>query len=314
MSDYATLVEWCAEAGTRQLLVIENGRTLVEECWGADASTTTDIASMQKCLSVIVLGQLVREGRMALDAPVSDYLGAGWTRATPEQERAITVRHVVTMRSGLDDSLAYDATPGGEWYYCNNAYHQVRHAMEVVTGSESEPLFAERLWRPLGLKDTSWQPRPEMKDPHGRVLSGVHTTAQDMARFGQAVLDRDAVLGCTSQFLEEMLTGTDSNPSYGLLWWNYGGDRAVVPGYRRGQTVDPKNVFGGIRLERRIAPSAPRDCVGASGAGDQRLYLVPSRRLVVVRLGRAAGDMHAAGGPFDEAFWSRMPDDVRRTE
>jgi len=308
-ADFGEIVEWC-EADTRQLLITRNGETVLERCWDSDPTTTTDIASMQKCLSIIVLGQLVNERIMDLDAPISDYVGSGWTQTTPAQEAAITVRHVVSMRSGLNDLFEYDTAPGGDWYYCNNAYHQVRKAMEAATGLESEPLFASRLWGPLGMGSTCWRPRPEMTDPHGWVLSGVHTTARDLAIFGEAVLRRDPKLGCSTDFLDLMLTGSKVNPSYGLLWWVYSGASAVVPGHRKGQEFDKKKVFGGVQLDRRIASSAPLDCVGANGAGDQRLYVVPSQDLVIVRVGRT-GNMNAAAGPFDEEFWSHMPEQMR---
>lgn len=254
---FEEIVRWCGETNTRQLLVTEQGETVVEEFWhDADATTTCDVASMQKCLSAIVLGQLVNEGVLDLDDAVSAHVGAGWTRTTPEQERQITIRNVIRMTSGLNDAFEWDTGPGGDWYYCNNAYHQVRRAMEAATGEDSAQLFARRLFEPLGMRDTDWRLRPEMIDPNGWVLSGVHSTARDMARFGNAVLQRDR-LGCSDEYLDEMLRGaSEANPSYGLLWWIYGGSRAIVPGHRRDQEFDPRKVFGGLELDRRIAPSA----------------------------------------------------------
>ncbi|MEM7142343.1 MAG: serine hydrolase domain-containing protein [Actinomycetota bacterium] len=311
MNPFEPLIEWSAANATRQLLITVGGERVVDECFDGDESTTTDIASLQKALSITVLGQLVDEGVMDLDAPVGEYVGAGWTNASRAHEAKVTVRNVVAMRSGLNDRFEEDCEPGTDWYYCNNAYHQVRKAMEVATGRESEPLFAQRLWGPLGMDDSSWKPRPHMKDPHGWVLSGVHTNAGDLDRFGRALLRRDDALGCTASFLDEVFTGSEANPSYGLLWWLHGGERAIVPGHRKDQRLDEKKVFGGVTLERRIAPHAPRDCVGGHGAGNQRIYLVPSQDMVVTRIGSAVADMNASGEAFDDAFWSRMPANVR---
>ena len=158
---------------------------------------------------------------------------------------------------------------------------------------------------------SSWKPRPQMTDPHGWVLSGVHTNARDLDRFGRAVLRRDETLGCAPSFFDEMFTGSEANPSYGLLWWIHGGERAVVPGHRRDQPFDEKKMFGGVTLDRRIAPSAPPECLGAHGAGNQRIYLLPSRDTVIVRIGGEVADMNAPGSPYDEAFWSRVPDELR---
>lgn len=79
-----------------------------------------------------------------------------------------------------------------------------------------------------------------------------------------------------------------------------------LAGLRPGSEWIPRKAFGGIEVDRRLAPSAPVDAVGGMGAGDRRLYVVPSRQLVVVRHGGPAGEMAAAGGAFDETFWRHL--------
>jgi CubicO group peptidase (beta-lactamase class C family) len=91
-----------------------------------------------------------------------------------------------------------------------------------------------------------------------------------------------------------------------LLWWDLSATRAIVLGHRAGDAIDPRKPFGGIPIDRRITPDAPLDTYGGSGFGDQRLYVVPSRRAVVVRLG---GPTFAAGErsrPIDVELWHRL--------
>jgi CubicO group peptidase (beta-lactamase class C family) len=55
------------------------------------------------------------------------------------------------------------------------------------------------------------------------------------------------------------------------------------------------------RRDGQLIPAAPADLVGALGAFDRRLYVVPSRKLVVVRTGAATND-----ADFDQQLWLRL--------
>lgn len=299
-------IEWCGATNARQLLVEVGGDVIAETCWhGTDIDSTQDCASIQKGATAVVLGQLVAEGLVELSAPVSEYLGAAWTNADAELEDAVTVRHLATMSSGLDEDYGYDHPPGTHWYYNNNAYHCIRRILEIVTGLHPNELFGKRLFEPLEMTRTTWIQRPNSEDANGWPKSGLNTNTRDLARFGRAVMTRTG-LGCTDDYLDAMLSpSTAMNPSYGYLWWIFGGQSAILPGNPPGRPVDPKHPFGRIELDRPIAPEAPADTIAGLGMGDQRLYLVPSADAVVVRLGLPHTD-DPTGGSFDRGFWSRF--------
>lgn len=307
----ADLLGWCAEHATQQLVVAQDGRIIAEQYGnGADADSTIDVGSIQKSITWLVVGILVARGEVDLDTPMSKWLGSGWTSAPPDEESAIRLRHVLSMASGLDDDFRVEGPPGTIWYYNNNAYHQARKALEIATGATTQKLGTELVFGPIGMTHSVWAPRPGTTDESGWPIAALHTTARDMAAFGTAVLaaargERD--LGCDPDFLAASWSASqDSNPSYGLLWWLFSGERAIVPGVRHGETPDPGKSFGGITLPRPLSTSAPSDTVMGLGAGDQRVHMVPSRRLVVVRHGGPVRDRTGAGGTFDEKLWSRL--------
>ncbi len=307
LGDVAT---WLGQANTRQFLVMDRDSVVHDESWG-DPASSIDIASAQKSVISVVVAVLVARGILDLDAPMSRWLGRGWTTATSDQEERILLRHGLTMTTGLFEDFGFEAEAGTAWYYNNNAYHQIRKVIERATSHTTQEVCAETLFAPLGMRDSRWVPRPAMKDPTGWVIEGLHTTAHDLARLGRAVLGGgrlgDVDLGCDPEYLAaSMRASQDLNPSYGLLWWLPSAETGIVPGRRPGQEIEPRKPFGGIVLDGPIAPDAPVGTIAAMGAGDQRLILIPDREIVVVRLGGPIGAMEAAAGGFDREFWPRF--------
>lgn len=298
--DVDALLSLCERCNSHQLVVLQGGEPVVEACWrDAVPSTTFDIASAQKTIVSMAVGGLCAKGVLDLDAPVSTWLGEGWTRTTPEEERTIHLRHLVTMTSGLYDDFRREAEPGTAWYYNNNAYHQARKVLEAATGRSCDELFDDLVFGPAGMTDgPAWIARAWMVDPNGWVLSGLHLSARDLARFGQWVLGRRDDPWVRAAFGPSQ----ELNPAYGFLWWRLGAPRGIVPDWKP-EPDDPRKAFGARAVDGPLAPSAPPDTVAALGAGDQKLYVVPSRDLVVARIGTAAHGRDAAASRFDEELW-----------
>ena len=80
----------------------------------ADGALREDVASQQKSFVALLIGIGIDKGLIDIAKPVSAYLGAGWSKATPEQEAAITVRNLMEMNSGLKENLTFDAPAGHE--------------------------------------------------------------------------------------------------------------------------------------------------------------------------------------------------------
>lgn len=308
------LSRYCQSQDSLQLIVLDSGRIVLERHWaGSGPEETMDVASAQKSAVALMLASLTSSERLSMQDPVSRWLGRGWSRATPAQEDRILLSHLSSMTSGLYDDFTVEADPGLTWYYNNNAYHQLRRVIEACAQASTQDAFENLVARPLGIVGARWVARPAMVDPNGWVLSGLHASVRHLARIGLLVLGAgrfggDAVAdpGVLGWFLSPSQA---LNPSYGHLWWLPTQPTAILPG---GEVTDPRKSFGGTRVDHPLIPSGPSDLVCAFGAGDKRLYVSPSRGVVVARLGPPTPD-GAAGRAFDQRVWSLVAAAAERT-
>jgi CubicO group peptidase (beta-lactamase class C family) len=134
--------------------------------------TVFEIASVTKPITATGVLLLVENGRVGLDEPIATYL-----HGLPETWSAITVRHLLSHRSGLQDYLndrlanrERDQTPrqlaeavfpkplrfapGADWSYSNTNYLLLELLIEGVTGMRYEQFLTERIFRPLGMTAT----------------------------------------------------------------------------------------------------------------------------------------------------------------
>jgi CubicO group peptidase (beta-lactamase class C family) len=124
--------------------------------------------------------------------------------------------------------------------------------------------------------------------------------ARSMARFGllnlnRGVWDGETILADT-EFLNAMTeTSQEYNKSYGYLWWLNGKDSYMAPSVQ-------------FTFQGNLIPNAPSDTFSGLGKNDQKLYVVPSRSLVVVRLGDETGNNDLGPTGFDSELWEKISD------
>ena len=315
------LFEFASSHNSSGLVILKNGRILAQRQWALenppmvatvgyrdvwyhgdspDGWAREDVASTQKSFIAVLAGIARDKGLLKFDAPVSTYLGEGWSLASQEQEAAITVRHLLSMSSGISEKLEFVFPAGEDWSYINKAYSLVNDVIQAATGQESNGFTSDWLTGPLGMTQTEWIVRSEFFRQWN--MNGLVTTAPDLARFGlmiqaggrwggKTIISRDS--------LEQALSASSSfNPSYGLLWWlnNPQGWRWV----RNSTGVTPG----------KMIPDAPADLVAAMGTSERRCYISPSLGLVVTRTGSTwkldAEGNFVSSRDFDLQLWALL--------
>lgn len=300
------LLNYLRNQNSTGILVMQDGKILVEQTWPAPKTDPTyaafvyernkqgelleDVASQQKSFVSVLVAIAIDKGLIAVDKPVSDYLGAGWSKAAPEQEARIRVIDVLTMHSGLDDKFGYVAAPGRLFHYNTPVYAVTKRILMAAAKLPLETITHDWLTAPLGMADTAWRQRPAALASVGNA-TGLVTSPRDTARFGRMILN-GGMAGDGKRLISEasfkaMFAPSPTNPAYARLWWINSGAYSM-------------RALAG-RKEGPLIASAPADTIAALGAFDRRLYVVPSRKLVVVRTGAAAGDKD-----FDNQFWLRL--------
>ncbi len=303
--EMADLLGYVRDHGGAGFIVIRDGETLIDEAWDPpaddrmfanfvygrtdDGALLEDVASQQKSFVALLVAIAIDKGLLDIESPVSRYLGEGWSKASPAQEAEIRVIDVLTMSSGLDEGFRYATPAGTAFFYNTPVYAITKRIVSAAAGQPLEAITRDWLTVPIGMTDTAWRRRPAALASVGND-TGLVTTPHDVARFGLMVLNggvaENARVVSQAQ-LDALFIRSSANPAYGRLWWLNGGAYSV-------------RAVGG-RREGPLIASAPDDLVGALGAFDRRLYVVPSRRLVVVRTGAATGDPD-----FDQQLWTRL--------
>ena len=284
-SKIQALYDFLDDGSTRAFLVLKDGKIVLEHYNGKDILQIGDFdktskwywASAGKTLTAFLVGQAKADGYLNLDDKSSKHMG-NWTSLTIEQEDKITVRHQLTMTSGLDDSgnsdctdktcLTYKADPGTRWAYHNAPYTLLDSVIQGSTKQGFDDYFNIRLRDPIGM-DGDWS-----------YLDYNHvyfSTARSMARFGLLVLNKgkweEKVILDDDQFLHDMVnTSQDINKSYGYLWWLNGKSSHMLPGFQ-------------LEIRKPISENAPSDMVSGLGKNGQFLNVVPSQNLIVIRMG-----------------------------
>jgi len=306
--DAARLEGALALAGSRAttaLILLLDGRILAERYYDVGDDYRREVASCQKSVVSLLVGCALDRGLVALDEPVGTYAGRGWSNASASEEDRITVRHLLSMTSGLDADFRPVAAPGEVWSYNNGVYHQVQPVLEAVTKTGIDELCTDWLWRPIGATASRWYERigngDYAADTMGRPLWGLSMSARDMARFGLLVQrggtwGNEAVLADETYLDTALASSSEANPSYGYLWWLNG---------QSGHRVGPS----GSLQPGPLIPDAPADTVAALGRDDQKIYISRATGLVLVRQGERGGTRSRETlSSFDTELWSAILD------
>ncbi|WP_338225157.1 serine hydrolase [Algoriphagus confluentis] len=292
------LLDFLKQKNSKSFLILVKGKIVVEEYFdGHTPSTTWQWNSAGKTLVAASVGIAQEEDLVDINSPVSRYLGTGWTSAPSEKENLITIQSLLSMTSGLNDeselvikpNLTYLADAGTRWSY-HNVFQKLMDAIASASGESFDSYFDSNLESKIGMEGF-WN--------KGLVFSIFHSNTRSMGRFGLLALNQgkwqDEQVVNESFFKASTTSSQSINPSYGYFWWLNGKPKAMLPG---SQTIFPGPLI----------PNAPADMVAAMGAEDQRIYVIPSRSMVIVRMGRASDPSKPsfALSGFDQALWEKI--------
>ncbi|TRX35659.1 serine hydrolase domain-containing protein [Flavobacterium restrictum] len=290
------LLDYLALKNSKSFIILVNGRIVMENYFnGHDANTAWYWASAGKTLTATATGIAQQEGLINTTNKVSQYLGTGWTSAPIAKENLITCKHLLTMTSGLDDStddvtpasLKYKADAGTRWAY-HNVYVKLQDVIAQAANQTWESYFNTKLRDKIGMTGAWIQ-----KDNNSVYWS----TTRSMARFGLLMYNKGTwdktVIVNENYFTEATNTSQSINLGYGYLWWLNGKSSYHLP---QSQLTFPGSII----------PSAPTDMFMALGKNDQKIYIIPSKKMVVIRMGEAADDVNLALSDFDETLWTKI--------
>ncbi|HEV3272013.1 MAG TPA: serine hydrolase [Candidatus Methylacidiphilales bacterium] len=276
-------------------LRIEQAGALIDESYapGFSASTPHKIYSGTKSFVAVAALIAMREGLLTLDEKASDTL----TEWRGDRRRAITIAQLLSHTSGLDPDggLIYPARdqfaaalgvhlidpPGSRFHYGAVGYQAFGEILRRKLRPHDrsvEGWLREKLFDPLDIDIADWK-----HDDAGNPLlhSGLSLSAEEWARFGEFINDvrngKQYQL-IDDQYLALLFTGHKANPAYGIGFWL----NRPPPVPRLQPITDLQLAIDGDQLY----PGGPRDLVAAIGSEKQRLYMIPSLDLVIVRFGR----------------------------
>ncbi|MFW2403660.1 MAG: serine hydrolase [Gammaproteobacteria bacterium] len=308
--------EFAARFESHALIVIHKGRIQTE--WyadGWDASSLTQSQSMHKSLMALLVGAAIEDGVIgSVNDPIARYVPQ-WE---DDPRGDITLDELMMMSSGLaqynftlnpftddfrwlysgDSQPAVLRTPLADWEpgtrfdYNNINSELLGTALETATGKRYSELLEDYLWKHLGGDDA----RVWVDSEFGNAFTSccLMATARDWARIGLLMLNRGRINDhrfVSAGWIDRMVAPSPVSKWYGWQTW-LAYEEEVNP--RSGN----ESAAGAYD---RSEPFLANDVYFFSGRGAQRVYVVPSRDLVVVRLGPALGPQPLKSG-WDNAF------------
>jgi CubicO group peptidase (beta-lactamase class C family) len=294
---------------TKAVVIVHDGRVIAERYapgYGVDTPMTGN--SLTKSVISTLIGILVRQGRLSPDQPAPI---PAW--CSPDDPRhGITMDNLLRQNSGLDidetgsgfdpvsrmlmlepdmagfaEAMPLAAPPGSRWRYTSGNYVILSRILRDAVGGNADAVlrFTRReLFDPLGMRAVTLE-----FDARGTPIGStfMFATARDWARLGMLYLDDGIVDGhriLPEGWVQYVTSPTaDSSYGYGAGWWT-----SLTPTGRDGkETLLPPGAFF------------------ANGRLGQFVVVVPSERLVVVRLG-----LTQTAGLGDDGSIPRLVSDV----
>jgi CubicO group peptidase (beta-lactamase class C family) len=306
--------------GLHALIVVRHGAIAGE--WYDNPSRRQQVHTLQsvsKSVTSLLIGVAIdRQLISSADSPLLSFFSQyPVSQTTDARKRALTVRHLLTMRSGmafnenpyagsplqqmndcqcdwwkfvLESPMA--TNPGDTWLYNSGGVVLLGGVLRAATGTPADAFATAALFQPIGIRSSFWSKGMPDGAPH--LGGGLALRAEDIARIGhlvlrdgnwngQQVISRDWIRASTARTTTGVSGYFPRNVDYGLLWWLF-----------------PRNNQSG-------ASSNDDYIVAASGTGGQWLFIDRAKDLVVVM----NGDLTSGNWAGLQFFFERILPTVR---
>ncbi|HEU5299278.1 MAG TPA: serine hydrolase [bacterium] len=265
------------------LLLVRNGYAVVDATfYPYDGATVHDLGSVTKSVITTLIGIAADQGKLTLDRPMLSFFAGRPVANRDARKERITVRHLVTMSSGLDctrdeneatqramraspDWVQYVLDrpvrwdPGTHFVYCSPGMHLLSAILQQATGMTALEFARANLFEPLGIREAVWPADPQ----------GISRGAGDLK-----LLPRDAA-------------------KLGYLWWSRGvwegrrivSERWVADAVRPQIKTDGDDYYGYGWWIARAEAEGDLDSYRADGRGGQYVAVVPAFDILVATTG-----------------------------
>lgn len=262
------------------LLILRKNKLVAEKYWH-QAGPDSTIPSVSKFLVSLAVGRLIGDGFLR-----EEDLASKWFNSWSGEKTKITIRHLLTHTSGLQENteemeksknqLKYSrelplSTPPGEDYFCSEAGTLLlSEIVHQVSGLTIDKFVEQRFFTPLNIRQATWK-----KDRSGTVLANeeISLTPQELAKIGVLLLQngrwQESSL-VSADFLEKARKPSRRNTSHGYLLH-----------------LIPQGFF-------------------ATGRNGQFLIVLPKQEMVIVRLRTPAPEEEI----YSKMQWLNMPNEV----
>ena len=315
-NDFAAAADYSRRARGLAMIVWKDGKVIFEDYQnGHRAELPWMLASGTKSFSGVLLAAAIEDGIIGgFDERVSDTIGE-W-KSDPLRSK-ITFRQLLSLTSGIGDgnigrpapyseAIKSKASfpPGEKFRYGPTPFQVFGEALRRKLSKRNDSVYAylrRRILDPISLSPSKW----EMQEGQPNLPSGAYMTAREWLKFGEFMLNGGRIGKLQiikGELLDELLKGSAANPNYGVTFWLNRGkaDPSRIVGPRRSPLPALLPIENSVlRMSLSgLGDGAPADLFMAAGAANQRLYIIPSLRVIVVRMGRQA--------EFDDSEFLRL--------
>lgn len=296
--------EYSSNARGLSVLVMKGDKIIFEDYQnGHSAETPRMLASGTKSFSGVMLAAAIEDKLITgFDEKVSDTI----TEWKSDQRRSkVTIRQLLSLTSGVEVGAngrppAYSEAvkhishfePGERFEYGPAPFQIFGELMrrKLVLKKESvSDYLKRRILDPIGLKVAQWN----QQEGQPNLPSGAFLTAREWVKFGLFLKNSGKWNGkqlIKKSLLDELIIGSKANPNYGVTFWlnrSDSGKADVVERSGRLRQLLGDDEIGTTAMSKNgLGKEIAKDLYMAAGAANQRLYIIPSLDLVIVRQGR----------------------------